>query len=302
MSKRLTTEIFIEKANRVHNNIYDYSLVNYIKNSIKIEIICKVHGSFMQIPNDHLSGAGCPECVGCKRITTQSFIERASIIHNNFYDYSLVNFKSVRDQIEIICPKHGVFSQMAHNHLCGATCYKCGKESMATTRAKDREDFIIQASLIHENKYDYSKVEYVRTHTKIIIICSKHGEFRQTPHNHLTGQGCPVCKHGPVSKKEIDWLNLLNIPNEFRQATIVIDNKKYRVDAFDSTTNTIYEFYGDFWHGNPELYNKDFINKHSKISFGELYNKTMERENIYKRANYNIVSIWEHDFKKQQKI
>ena len=45
----------------------------------------------------------------------------------------------------------------------------------------------------HNNKYDYSKVEYVNSSTKVCIICPEHGEFWQTPHKHLSGQGCPKC-------------------------------------------------------------------------------------------------------------
>lgn len=296
MSAKYTTEIFIEKSNIVHHNLYDYSAVNYVNNSTKIEIICKLHGGFIQSPHDHLSGAGCPECSGHKRITTANFIERSNIIHNHLYDYSLVDFKNSKEKVKIICHKHGEFEQIADNHLCGAICYKCGKESAALKRACTTEMFIKQAAIIHDHKYDYSTVDYINNHTKIIIVCLKHGEFQQKPNAHLSGQGCSKCRGNCISKKEVQWLDSLQVSDQYRQKSITINGKKYRIDAYDPNTNTIYEFYGDYWHGNPKVYDPNGINVHNKFSFGELYNKTILRENLYRDSDYNVISIWEYDF------
>ena len=62
------------------------------------------------------------------------------------------------------------------------------------------DDFIKRARKIHGNKYDYSKVEYKNSITKVCIICPEHGEFWQRPANHLCGQGCPHC--AGVSRKD----------------------------------------------------------------------------------------------------
>tara|TARA_R110000868_G_scaffold75946_6_gene218856 strand:+ start:29682 stop:30599 length:918 start_codon:yes stop_codon:yes gene_type:complete len=298
MSKKLTTKTFILKANIVHKNMYNYSLSNYTKSTEKIEIICNLHGSFNQISNDHLTGAGCPACSGKKRITTKSFIKRANIVHNNLYNYSLVNFTKSQDKVKIICNTHGVFEQIAYNHLSGAICAKCSKNTVMLKRRTPIDVFIKKANIIHNHKYDYSKVKYINNYTKILIICKNHGDFYQIPNSHLSKQGCAKCKNSNISKIEMQWLDYLNIPNEYRQVPIIINNKKYRTDAYDPITNTIYEFYGDFWHGNPNKYKPDYINKCNKFSFGTLYKRTMLKEQIYKEANYNVISIWEQDFKK----
>lgn len=60
----------------------------------------------------------------------------------------------------------------------------------------------------------------------------------------------------------------------------------------------IYEFYGDFWHGNPNIYKCDEINSVNKISFGKLYSNTIDKENKLKSLGYGIISIWESDYKK----
>jgi hypothetical protein len=55
------------------------------------------------------------------------------------------------------------------------------------------KDFIDKVILVHGEKYDYSKVEYINARTKITIICKVHGEFQKTPNDHLNGkQGCKI--------------------------------------------------------------------------------------------------------------
>ena len=65
-----------------------------------------------------------------------------------------------------------------------------------------KQEFINKASKIHNNKYDYSNIEYKNISTKIKIICPIHGEFEQSPSKHLIGQGCPKCsgKYKPTTK------------------------------------------------------------------------------------------------------
>jgi G:T-mismatch repair DNA endonuclease (very short patch repair protein) len=79
---------------------------------------------------------------------------------------------------------------------------------------------------------------------------------------------------------------------------IKIDNRTFKPDALNVETLTIYEFYGDFWHGNPRRFDPNDINFAVKKTYGELYRLTMDREESLKQAGYNIVSIWESDWKK----
>ena len=82
------------------------------------------------------------------------------------------------------------------------------------------------------------------------------------------------------------------------EKTIFINDKKYKIDGFCESSNTIYEFYGDIWHGNPNKYNKYDFNILSKKTFGELYQETINRENILKENGYNLIRIWESEFNK----
>jgi very-short-patch-repair endonuclease len=183
------TELFISKANKIHKNKYDYSKVNYINAKTKVTIICSEHGEFQQTPSNHLSNYNCQKCAKNFQLDTDSFIEKAKVIHNDKYDYSKVKYVNTDTQIIIICREHGEFIQIPDFHInrkCG--CPKCSNNVKLNIL-----EFIEKAEKIHGNKYDYSKVEYVNNYTSVIIICKKHGEFLQKPFVHLLQHGCPSC-------------------------------------------------------------------------------------------------------------
>ena len=287
-SCRLSTEEFIKRATKIHNNKYDYSNTNFINVSEKVAIICKKHGEFTQTPHSHLKGNGCKQCANnALEKTTEEFIEQAKKIHGDKYNYSKVKYINANKKIIIICKKHGEFLQKPNNHLNSKGCSKCGLKSLTT------EEFIEKANKIHKNKYDYSNTKFSHVNRKVIIVCPIHGEFLQTPHSHLKGYGCRKCCKS-VSKPSQKWLDSLNIPVEYREQSLKIGRKNYRVDAL--CNNVVYEFYGDFWHGNLNRYDATDINKVIKHTFGFLYKKTMDREIEIKNSGYKIISIWESDF------
>jgi len=193
-----TTEQFISEASSVHNNKYNYSEVEYINNSTKINIICNIHGMFSQRPTDHLHGKGCRLCGIERNILNQTklqqtFIYEAIFIHNNKYDYSEVEYINAKTKVKIICPIHGKFIQTPSRHLNSYGCHKCATIATHNTQRSSIDEYITKANHIHNNKYDYSKVEYKGLHEKINIICPKHGIFNQLANNHIRGHGCPIC-------------------------------------------------------------------------------------------------------------
>lgn len=131
MSRKFTQEWFIQLSNEIHNNQYDYSMVEYKRHKDKVTIICHLHGKFDQLPQNHLKGHGCTRCGLLTRkhpirVTTAQFIEKAVRIHNNRYDYSKVDYKSAKEKITIICKEHGSFSQKPNDHLSNHGCPTCG--------------------------------------------------------------------------------------------------------------------------------------------------------------------------------
>ena len=187
-------EKFIQKARKVHGNKYEYFRFDDLPSKEKVCIVCPEHGKFLQSLSKHLSGQGCPKCSSPNRgITHDEYIEKATAKHNGKYKYDNVIFKTLQDKITITCPIHGDFEQSAKEHLNGQGCPQCKYNTIASKRRMSTEEFIEKARKIHGDKYDYSKVEYVNTNTPVCIICPIHGEFWQTPGDHLIGHGCLKC-------------------------------------------------------------------------------------------------------------
>ena len=139
-----------------------------------------------------------------KKVTTQDFILKAHELHGDKYDYSEVEYKSAKEKVKIICPKHGPFWQTPTAHLNKkhpAGCPLCNGGRKLTT-----EEFVQKAKELHGDRYDYSKTKYIDNKTKVCIICHEkdkngieHGEFWQLPSNHIhktNKRGCPKCNGG----------------------------------------------------------------------------------------------------------
>lgn len=205
-SKNSNNDKFIKKANKTHNNKYDYSLVKYINNKTKVKIICPKHGIFEQTPSAHLQKRGCKKCsTENQSYSKNEFIKRSNKIHKNKFDYSLVDIH--KDKIKIICPIHGVFEQNIYLHLRGYGCKKCSDDS----KKSNKDKFVKKSKKIHSNKYDYSLVEYINNRIKVKIICPKHGVFEQKPISHINKQGFPICNESKGEKEISIILEKYNI-------------------------------------------------------------------------------------------
>lgn len=144
--RKLPLSTFILKSNAVHFNKYDYSCTqDFERNSDKVDIGCPIHGAFTQDVQSHLSGSGCPKCgyestVAPKRIKTDEFIKRASETHKGKYDYSLVELNGASNRVQIICPTHGVFDQVASTHLSGRGCRFCRNDATTYNMVSKYQD------------------------------------------------------------------------------------------------------------------------------------------------------------------
>ena len=300
-SKKSNTEEFIINAINKHGDIYDYSQSLYINDKTKVIIICREHGIFLQDPSGHLQGHGCKKCAiiyiaNKRRLTTEIFIEKSINICGNRYDYSQSIYVSSQEPLTIICREHGAFLQSPSNHWVGKNCSKCSKVYQYTT-----EEWINKAIDIHGNKYDYSLVKYNGCYINVDIVCKEcNKSFKQTPLGHLKSFGCKKCsKIKKYSKVQIIWLDFLqsyyniNIQHAENDKELAIPDSRYRADGYCEETNTIYEFHGDYWHGNPKLFKPNIMNKVSKKTFGELYENTTKKEQFIRDSGYNLVVIWE---------
>jgi hypothetical protein len=126
--KTINADEILSHFVRIHGDQYDYTRVNYVKNSIKVEILCPIHGSFHVTPQHHKRGVGCNKCTG-RGLSDKERIEYWETIHGLKYDYSLVEYEGDASPVKIICEEHGIFEQLPTHHRQGVGCPSCaGRE------------------------------------------------------------------------------------------------------------------------------------------------------------------------------
>lgn len=156
-----------------------------------------------------------------KKLSQEEFIERAKSLHENKYVYTNVIYKNSTTKVSITCPIHGDFLQIPKAHLKGQGCKFCGYECNAESRTTGLAEFIRRSKEIHNDKFDYSKVVYINSGAKVIVICPKHGEFAPTAQQHISGVDCAKCYH------ERNGANQRMTTEEFITKAENIHGKKY---------------------------------------------------------------------------
>jgi hypothetical protein len=305
---------FIGEATEVHNGAYTYEYFIYSSSRDKGLITCSIHGGFLQTPNAHLNGRGCKECGNVRRakfnfnIAASEFIDIATKKHKGKYSYNNFSYEGGKVPGYITCPIHGDFKQTPDAHKQGNGCQECGIAKNTTyikeVIARNALEFIQIAKRVHANKYTYDNFVYYEGHSASLITCPVHGDFSQAPSPHKKGHGCPKCAKSNYSKIAIQWLEEIAekegifIRHAENVGEFMVPTTKLKVDGYCKETNTVYEFHGDLWHGNPAKYKpEDKIhpfrnNKTAK----ELYEYTIAREGRIKELGYNLVVIWESDY------
>lgn len=261
---KMSVDVFINKSKEIHGDKYDYSKVDYVDSKTKVCIICPEHGEFWQVPSSHLSGCGCKFCSKIKenKYTTKTFIAAVKKIHGDKYDYSKVEYNGCDEYVIVGCPVHGYFKIRARHLIHGTGCKKCGIDKRSTERLSNSNEFIEKAKLIHGDKYDYSKVEYIDATTKVCIICPEHGEFWQTPNDHLSKEhGCRKCSNN-LSKSENEIFEEIkgfgiNVEQGNRK---ILDGKE--IDILIPEYNIGIEYDGLKWHSDEFCKDKNYhLNK-----------------------------------------
>ena len=194
---------FIIKAKQVHGEKYNYNKVIYKNGNTKIIINCPIHGDFLQVPSSHLSGNGCDKCARDKqsknlRLTQKEFIERVTELFGDKYNFTNTKYTKSDEDVTYTCPNHGEVITKASNLLAGNGCGKCSGKGLTN------DEWIMKAKKIHGDKYDYSKVNYINSQTKVIVGCEEHGDIEIIPANFLLGQGCAKCSGKGLTNDE--WI------------------------------------------------------------------------------------------------
>lgn len=287
------------------NNKEDYRLINYGSDRIVEWKCAKCQSLFNQkVRKRTIDKTGCPYCTS-KKVNSSNSLE------SHYPELSKHLLHPFASKVNIYSSKISVWKCFKCKETFNSRIYrvvnsykngKTGCPFCAGKKVNYKNNLLVNHPEICK-EWDYNKnikkpEEYIAgSKSKVWWLCANKGHSWETSIKTRVGKnrGCPYCCH-KISKVEIEWLNYLKINEKYRQINIKINNNRYLVDAYVPETNTIYEFWGDYYHGNPEIYNLDDYNKTCKKTFRELYNKTINKKNIYLSNGYNLISIWEHDW------
>lgn len=331
--RNISTTEYIERCIEIHGDTYTYELTNFINRDTPVILTCTVHGPFKQQPYRVLRGFGCLKCTYIGRgITTrtENFIAKALQVHGSMYDYSQVKYINGIRKISIVCKKHGIFNQSPNDHLTNHGCPKCGEQRRDDTciqlygvkRPIQLEHFKLKRKNNNIQKYggEYGQKHNLHAFELLndknwlyneYVTCKKSGLQISIELNvsegsirtYLQKHNIVITRQGNFSGISIHWLNHISTTqNIFIQhaqnlGEYQLPGTKLLVDGYCQETNTCYEFHGDIWHGNPKLYQPhEKCNPFSKLTAGELYQKTMERDNTIKSLGYSLEVMWESDY------
>jgi len=255
-SKRLGVSEWKEKFTEKHANKYDYSLFTSYKNAKdKIKIICPVHGEFEQSIAEHAYSGGCRLCgvvkrISDSRITQQDVLDKFKSAHGDRYGYDFVKVFDSETPVRIVCKDHGEFLQSPSSHYRGSGCPVCARDIISSSRKLDISEVIRLFRSTHGNKFDYDRVVYTGYSENVIIICPTHGEFEQTPDNHIHGEGCPKCACLGKSKPELDLYDVVTSynPDVIHGDRKLLEGKE--LDVYDPEYKLAFEFNGLYWHSS----------------------------------------------------
>lgn len=205
---------FVRDSTVKYNGIYlyflnDYISGEYISSDIDVRIWCTIHKIvFLKCPGMHKYSDGCYKCGKLKQQSAnirsfnarkESFIPDSIVKHDGKYTYPNTDYQGGKEKVEIECPHHGAFWQIANDHVNqGKGCWWCAIEN------RDRANkeysiycgkfFPVRSTEIHKGVYKYHLVRYLHDESKVEIYCTRcNNVFSQTPHNHLRGHGCSLC-------------------------------------------------------------------------------------------------------------
>jgi len=190
-------EKFSEELVEMYGDLYDTSKVEYKNNTTEVELICKLHGSFLKRPFDLLHGQACPKCrLKSKYNNVDLFIEESVKLFGDITDHSKVKDINSRGKVDLTCTVHDhEFTIRVTNRLGGQKCPKCAEENYSLLRKKTTEQFIEESVEVYGDLHDYTDTIYEGCRKELEIRCKKHdSKFKTLPNNYLNGFTCPKCR------------------------------------------------------------------------------------------------------------
>lgn len=267
-----------------------YELISDLYKNAHSNIVLRCPEGHLWDTTWHSFRKGC-RCVVCNGTSRNGFKMVSKEVEKNGYAV-YGKYVNNRSNLTFICPNKHKWVTTWKSFNSGNRCPECGRSEVGKKLAVPLD--YIKNAFEYEGYSISSEVEYKNNKDKFLVTCPKGHDWNVCWNDFQQGHRCSRCSYGPVSEVSQLWLDSVGIPVNFREYSL--QDLHMRVDGFDPETNTVYEFLGDYWHGNPEIYNKDDINPHNKKSYGDLYCNTLKRLKSIKDAGYLIHCVWEQDY------
>lgn len=288
MPAKLTTTSFIQRSQSIHGDKFTYEKTTYVNSKTPVVISCVNHGDISVNPNNHINNkSGCPLCYGRIKKTSEQFITQVKQLHGDVFTFARTNYVGDGVKVTITCKQHGDFTPTPSNILRGSGCPVCALEEASKRNRKDQDVFIEQAACAHDNKYDYSLVEYKNSITPVNIICPVHGVFQQKPSIHLDQRcGCQMCSSSRGELEVKKWLQQQGIP--FIQQQMFdecFDKRRLKFDFFLPRHNTLIEFNGIQHYRNVPLF------KHSNDTFEDVVRRDKIKVEFANKKGLRLIVV-----------
>ena len=322
--KKTHDEFVIQLEERNASSANTIRLVDgqtYESTTDKLAFECQSGHTFYTTPKNILTrNVGCPEC-GRKRTAAKNttshtrFLEKLSARNQQYPPVFVAptgRYTHIHTKMDFVCADdtHPSWSATPASILQGHGCPVCGTHKSADTHRYSHDEFVTLLDA-HNIRYPHKRVllhpssVYTGFRSQLRMTCDYGHEWSTTPDNILNGKaGCPLCATSKsFSHMAIAWLQSLerttgtaiqhrgNSPCEY-----TLPGTRYSVDGYAAETNTVYEFHGNYWHGNPRVHNHNDVNERTGKTFGELYTQTKQREQAILDLGYNLVVMWEDEF------
>lgn len=293
-----TTEWFLEQVGEYHSEYdYDYSKVNYVNSTTKVEIFCRTHQqTFFAPPQDFLVGKNrCRECgeearLEKRRLPFEEWLPRAQAVHGGLYEYDAYSWNGLHKPVRIRCAAHGWFEQIPANHETqGSGCPKCGRDLSRLGRRIPEAELISRAREAHGDTYTYPD-QSDRPGKYISACCSKHGVFQQLLVSHLKGRGCMKCSIGRVSSGQQEIFDFLK---ESYTEEIMLEHRMSSgliLDIFLPKLHVGIEYNGLYYHSEPSRLDR------SKPAGRSDYKYHYEKSLQANRDGIALIHIWEDEW------
>lgn len=258
MSKKLTTEQFIERSRKIHGDKFDYSKAVYINSSTPVTIICPIHGEFKKLSGNHISGGkeGCPSCINKKRRTNDEFEYQ---LKQQWPNYKFDHIPSTVDQkIEVECTIHNqrwnTTAKSLFKHLTG--CKQCVIDrkranclaNYGTTHHKQK-DKTTENIALSKNKQWLIEQHHVNKRT-IVDIAKQLGYVPTQIYDNFAELNIDVINYDhTISLAEKELVEILSKYTEVKQSdrTIIAP---LELDIVLPQLNIAIEYCGLYWHSS----------------------------------------------------